>query len=919
MLFVFTPGAGAISLSTVAAFSFSATTKTITLTKENPTNDVTWTTSNVAVCTVTGNASSATVTPIGPGVCDVSVNLAASAPFGKGSAITSFRIDKITRTAPTWVNSSLSIPFGGTFDLRTNITTPGQNSYAFSTSGTAGSCSVTGYTLTVGSVGDTCDVAMTLVGDTIYSDVPAATALSVSVTRISQSGLVITSGNQMNVGSTLTVSAAGGSGPGALSYHLVSAGGTGCQINSATGEITGATGAGSCTVYAKRASSTNFDEVTSSNQVITVNKISQVLSWVSSPQPIVLVGGQYMVEATASSQLQITYSIGSGLCTISGNTVTFTGSGDCVIRAAQPGSTGYLAAQTISQTVSVGKINQTMTFSAIANKSWGSLAFSLSATASSGLAITYAENNQTTNDACDVSVLGVVTIKNIGFCAVTATQAGDSSYTAVSTTQVFEVTPNPAGAPFIGSISFGDRQLNASFFTPSYLGGGTITAYELRAYKKFDGSLVAKNSGCIAQPGQTQTCSITGLENGEGYLLRVAAITQAGLGQLSASSSEIVPAANPEAVSNLVAIEGNGQLTLRWSPAASLGGGTFDQYRIFWRAPGGSYQANGSPGATVGNRNSTSYTITGLQNGVAYDVKITTVTSVNTLELQSNTAEVRQTPFTVPDAPAAIAAFDNGSNVLVAWQPPVFDGGNPIDQYVVTKDGTTVCSLNSATSTSCEVPKPASGTSTIEVKAGNDAGLSPAAQATFTVVSLLGGSGGISSPLTPVVDVTKSRPSVTGVDGPREVRPEGTVTLTGDRLLLVQKVLVDGVETSFVANSDGLLTIKIPKGLKPGDVSITLVGSFGTFILSNFITIAPIDISISSKVTIGTFNGFVAVYTKNLEGKRLSIKFGNRWRVVPNIPTNYTKNLLKQSRGKLVETKVFIDRQLVKIRALRVR
>jgi hypothetical protein len=641
---------------------------------------------------------------------------------------------------------------------------------------------------------------------------------------------------------------------------------------------------------------------------------------VSAPQPIVLAGGQYIVEATASSQLSITYSIGSGLCTITGTTVTFTGSGDCVIRAAQSGSSGYLVAQTISQTVSVGKVNQTMTFSSIANVSWGSLAFSLSATASSGLTIGYTKNIQTTNDACDVSAVGVVTIKNIGFCAITATQAGDSAYTSVAATQVFEVTPNPAGAPFIGSISFGDRQLNASFFTPSYLGGGTITAYELRAYKKFDGSLAAKNSGCIAQPGATQTCSVNGLENGEGYILRAAAITQAGLGQLSASSSEIVPAANPEAVSNLVAIEGNAQLTIRWSPAASLGGGTFDQYRIFWRAPGASYQSNGSPGATVGNLSSTSYTITGLQNGVAYDVKVTTVTSINTLELQSNTAEVRQTPFTVPDAPAAVATFDNGAKVLVAWQAPVFDGGNPIDQYVVTKDGATVCSITSVSSTSCEVTKPTSGTSTIEVKAGNDAGLSLGTQATFTVFTLqvTPGSGGVST--LPTVNTSTPKPVVTSVDGPRTVAPSSSVSLRGENFLLVQRVLVEGVETSFVVSSDNVLTLKLPAGLKAGEVSITFLGAFGTFILSNFITITPVvETSISSRVTIGSFNGFAAVYTKNLEGKRLSMKFGNKWRVVSKLPANYTLNLFKSARGKTLQTMVYIDRKLVKISNLRVR
>jgi hypothetical protein len=220
-------------------------------------------------------------------------------------------------------------------------------------------------------------------------------------------------------------------------------------------------------------------------------------------------------------------------------------------------------------------------------------------------------------------------------------------------------------------------------------------------------------------------------------------------------------------------------------------------------------------------------------------------------------------------------------------------------------------------STSCEVAKPASGTSTIEVKAGNDAGLSPAALATFTVPSLLG--GGIGSSGLPIFEAPKAKPIVTGIDGTREVKPGGQVGITGENFGLVQRVLVDGVEVSFVISSDKLLNITLPQNAKPGDVNITLLGSFGTFILSNFITIAAIDISISSKVTVGSFNGFVAIYTKNLEGKRLSFKVGNRWRVVSAIPSNYTMNLVKVGRGKNLETKVYIDRQLVKIQNLQVR
>ncbi len=916
--FYFMPSAGNISLSSVAAFSFSATTKSINLTKDNPTTDVTWTSSNTAICTVTGNASSGTVTPVGGGLCEISVTLASSGSFARGTANTSFQIDKISRTAPSWVNGSLTVPFGSTFDLRTNITAPGSNSYVFSTSGTANSCAVTGYTLTVGSVGDSCNVAITLLGDSVYLDMPGATALSIAVSKISQSAIVITSGNTMDVNQSFTVSAAGGSGTGSLSYHVQSQGTTGCAIDSATGALT-ASSSGTCQIYARRAASTNYDAATSSHQVITVSKIGQILNWVSQPQAQYVAGSTYSLEATASSQLSITYSIASGLCSLSSSIVTFSGSGDCVIQASQSGNGSYLAAATISQTVSVGKINQTMTFSPLSNRSWGSLAFSLSATVSSQLAISYSESAQTTNDACDVSSNGIVTIKNVGDCAVVATQGGNSVYAPVSITRHFEVTANPAGAPFIGSVSFGDRQLNASFFTPSYLGGGTVSAYELRAYQ-LDGTLASTNTGCIAKSGSTQSCSVIGLTNGQPYVLRVAAITQAGLGALSASSSQIIPAANPEAVSNLIAIEGNGSLRLHWNPATSLGGGNFDQYRIFWRAPGQQYQPNGSPGATIGNQASNSYLITGLQNGVAYDVKVTTVTSINTLELQSNTAEVRQVPFTVPDAPASVVAFDSGTRIVVAWQPPTFDGGNPIDRYVVTKDGSTVCILTSASSTSCELLRPSNGTVNLGVVAENDAGASGAASTSITIVSYLSSVTPVSGSTGGVITAPGNiKPNIIGVTGSSQVKVNSSVRLYGAALDQIKEIKVDGIAASFFVNNAGLITLRIPVGVKPGDPTITLIGDFGSINISSLFEVISTDLPSKSKVTVGTFNGYVAVYTKAHAGKRLSFKIGNTWKVVDQLSSGYTYNLKKLTRNKVATVQVYIDRVLVLVSQVRVK
>jgi hypothetical protein len=401
------------------------------------------------------------------------------------------------------------------------------------------------------------------------------------------------------------------------------------------------------------------------------------------------------------------------------------------------------------------------------------------------------------------------------------------------------------------------------------------------------------------------------------------------LGELSASSSQLVPASNPEAVGNLTAVEGNGTLSLNWTEPTSFGGGAFFQYKIFWKAPGQAYQqlsdagtAQGTRTALIGYQASTSYVITGLTNGVSYDVKIITATVTNNAELQSNTAEVNQTPYTVPDAPASVVALDNGSTVVIAWQPPTFDGGNPIDQYVVKKGSATVCTITSVSTTSCEVAKPDPGTSNIEVRAGNDAGLSLPAQTTFVVQSVAGsnqvvaGSGGISLPgVTPI----QTRPIVTAVSGSSRVSQNDLIRFVGTNMRLVDEVLVGGVAASFFVNSDTLITVRIPTLATAGKVVVTLKGAYGSVFFADLVEITTSQQQIDERVTIGTFLGYAAVYTKNHEGKRLSMKIGNKWRVIESLGANYTYNLTKVGTGKTLTVMVYLDRQLIQVEQIRVR
>src|SRR5207248_4797507 len=97
----------------------------------------------------------------------------------------------------------------------------------------------------------------------------------------------------------------------------------------------------------------------------------------------------FTVSATASSGLPVSFSILSGPATISGNTVTITGVGTVTVRASQAGNTNYNPATPVDQLFNVSKTDQSITFGTLANKNFGDVPFTVSATASSGLPVSF--------------------------------------------------------------------------------------------------------------------------------------------------------------------------------------------------------------------------------------------------------------------------------------------------------------------------------------------------------------------------------------------------------------------------------------------------------------------------------------------------------------------------------------------------
>lgn len=545
------------------------------------------------------------------------------------------------------------------------------------------------------------------------------------IDKANQGTLSMTSASSMIFGQTIPLVAVGGSSSGALSYSHISGP---CSV---TGAEVSATGTGSCVVRATRAADANYNEVNSSNFTITVSAANQTLAFTSSVPVSAVAGTTYTPAATATSGLNPTFSITTGdgtVCSISLGVVTFAQSGTCVITATQSGNSNYNAATPVTQTIVAGKINQTITFPSIATKDFSDPSFTAGATVSSGRSVTY---QTSTSAVCSVgAATGVITIKTVGDCTVTASSAGDASYAAASdVTRTFRIDPVTPGKPSITSVSFGNSSVTVAFTAPSYVGGDAIDGYQL---------IATSSSGSVTKPdcGTSSPCTISGLVNGESYTLTISAVNAAGVGSASDQSPAVTPATIPDAVSALTTTPGDQQLQVDWSKATSFGGGTFTRYDVYLRVRGNSW---GTPVA-IGNVNTETYTFTGLTNGTAYDVKVVTVSSANGSELSSNTATALGVPSTTPGAPTglSVTALTN-TTAVASWTAPLDDGGAVITAYSVTPS----CVFVNPTDAVCDFSGLVAGsTLTVTVGASNLMGTGTTVTVSITMPGGSSGGGG---------------------------------------------------------------------------------------------------------------------------------------------------------------------------------
>ncbi len=194
-------------------------------------------------------------------------------------------------------------------------------------------------------------------------------------------------------------------------------------------------GVGTANIIASQPGDNNYNRANDVTQSLTVTKETQTINFPDfASKSITDTDFDHNISVNSGLPLTITSS-NTNVATIVGDKIHIIGIGNTTITATQAGNNNFEPATPVSKVLTIKGYAQTITFSPIANKQLGDPDFDPGATVSTGLPITYSSSN---TDVATI-VNGKVRIVGGGTATITATQAGDDTYAAVSASQTFSV------------------------------------------------------------------------------------------------------------------------------------------------------------------------------------------------------------------------------------------------------------------------------------------------------------------------------------------------------------------------------------------------------------------------------------------------------------------------------------------------
>jgi titin len=300
----------------------------------------------------------------------------------------------------------------------------------------------------------------------------------------------------------------------------------------------------------------------------------------------------------------------------------------------------------------------------------------------------------TTTSLLSHTITGLITDNTYAFRVTPVLALGSTGVASPSV--VFDTPMASVDAPTAMLASGRLNSVYVSWTPPATRGGYPILGYRVEYRVNNTGNWITATTNSYSS---TPNFTVTGLTAGVTYGFQVTALTAAGPGATSASVAG-VPFGSAAAPTNLRASASSGQAVLLWETPVSNGGNAISGYRIETSVDGGTTWSD-----QVANTNSTatSYTMTGLDNGVTILIRVSAVTSAGS-GLVSNVAPA--IPSAPASAPTNVSAIVGNAQAVLTWTAPADTGGLPVVGYMIERstNGTTWTTVTANTGS----PVPAS-------------------------------------------------------------------------------------------------------------------------------------------------------------------------------------------------------------------
>lgn len=417
---------------------------------------LTYTSSNTNVATISGTI----VTIIGAGTATITSTQASTSNYNAGTIASTIYVSKATPTFGIFNNYNKAVG-----DANFTITAPSSNSngaitYSISDNTIA---TLVGNTVTIIGAGTT-TLTATQTSTNNYNSGTINATISVG-----QTNPIITNFPTINKtygAASFALSAPTSNSNGAFTYTS-----SNNNVATITGNIVTIVGAGTTSITATQANSTNYTGGAIVTNLIVAKANPTITNFVTFNKTYG--DASFTVSApTSNSTGNFTYSSSNtSVANITGSTISITGTGTAIITATQASDANYNTG-TITTSIIVSKANPIFGSFNSYNKAVGDANFALTGPSSNANgAITYTSSNPSI-----ASIAGnIVTINGAGTATITATQASSSNFNSGSTSTIINVSQTN---PTISNFQNISKTFGANTFTltaPSSNSNGAFT------------------------------------------------------------------------------------------------------------------------------------------------------------------------------------------------------------------------------------------------------------------------------------------------------------------------------------------------------------------------------------------------------------------------------------------------------------